>query len=582
MPVLCGVAEEAHEYVIKALYGPDAEPREGISETLTELLSGRSVILSAPPGYGKTNISYCLGYLAATRPELCQRAIHVLPLRSIIEDCYARLFRENGELRAPPLVEGVVARQSLDASGSPWLQRKLVITTLDTFTMCSMRLPPAEARLVVKGLSLGHGFLARAAILSSTIVFDEVHLFLEESGKMASAFSALLRWLSMFSTPVCVMSATLPPQVEEFLKRELSPTSGVKVLKYGEGFRDEGFEAQRLQVAECLRTERPREGGVKALAEEALIAHESYERVLVVLNTVADCIEVARTAREAGYKPVILHGKIARKHRLERLKALKGPRWIAICTQVVEAGVDVSALYLVTDAAPPCALVQRAGRTLRYAEDVGREGVISVFLDKEALAGETYKGIYDIKLVRASVDHLREHHRELVWHLPKGPGRPGYEDFIGECYARAGFTVEVDKRLARSLTGLLRGFITMKRIVGMLELLGGSFVRDEPLVLGFVNHLGLKEGAAVDREVWEKLASWQLPLSAKDVLRTLGGDLLALTPDLASGGFIIRRERVRSEKNLVEKLLKGHVYGVLVPPELYNEELGLLPRRMGR
>jgi len=575
--------EEAHRHLIKALYGPDAGPRDGIPQALTELLSGRNVILSAPPGYGKTNIPYCLGYLAATRPDLCQRAIHVLPLRSIIDDCYRKLFedKEARLAKAPPLVKGVVARQSLDAPGSPWLQRKLIITTLDTFTMCSMRLPPAEARLVIRGLSLGHGFFARAAILASTVVFDEVHLFLEEGGKMASAFSALLRWLSVFSTPVCVMSATLPPQVEEFLRCELSFSGGFRVLRYGRDFRDEDFEIHRLQVAERLRTKKPRKGNARDIAKEAAMARESYERVLVVVDTVADCIRVAEMARELGHEPVVIHGKIAREHRRKRLETLKGREWLAVCTQVVEAGVDVSALYLVSDGAPPCALVQRAGRVLRHAEDVGREGIISVFLDEEALAGEAYKGIYDTELVRAAIEYLSEHRRELMWHLPSGPEGSGYEDFIRECYAKAGFTITAYGPLARGLTDLLKGFVTMARIVETLELMGGSFVRNEPLVLGFVNYSGLKEGNAVNEKTWEELTSWQLTLSGKDVLRTLGGDFLALVPDPSSGSFTVKRKRVKNERHLIKELLQGRIYGVLVPPELYHEDYGLLTRREG-
>jgi len=444
-----------------------------------------------------------------------------------------------------------------------------------------MRLPPREVRLIARGYSLGHGLLARAAILASSVIFDEVHLFIEEGGKMASAFSALLRWLGAFSTPVCVMSATLPRPIETFLKAELGSGGKISVFKYGEDFRDKEFEAQRLQAAEGLRTRRPRKGDIDVVVKEAIEAYESYEKVLVVLNTVADCIKAAKAINSGGYNSVILHGRLVNSQRSERLKALRGRRWLAVCTQVVEAGVDISALYTITDAAPPCALVQRVGRTLRSKEDVCREGVISIILDEGAFANGTYKGIYDASLVSASFEYLLEHYGDMMWHLPKYPDRPGYEDFIGACYDRANFEVVIDRPLARELTSLLRGMVIMGRILSTLESLGGSFVRDEPLVLGFVNHLGLKEGDEIDNESQRKLREWQLPLSARDVFYVWGHETLAIALEFRSGKYLVKRERIRSTKELIRKLLSGRIYGILIPPEIYDEKLGLIIGRGG-
>ena len=580
---LRSLVEEVHEHVLRALVGPRAEPRSGIADVLCELISGHDVILSAPPGYGKTMVPYCAGYLAALASgPWPPRAIHVLPLRSIIDDCYRRLFEdERAEIaRAPPLVKGVVARQSLDEPGSPWLQRKLVLTTLDTFTMCAMRLPPAELRKVARGRSIGHGFLSRAAIIASSVIFDEIHLFIEEGGKMTAAFSALIWWLSRSSTPVAVMSATLPKCFERFLRQDEHLGKDVRVLRYGEDFRDEGFEEQRLQAAERLRTEEPRTGGLETIIKEASSAFESYERVLVVLNTVRDCVEVAKELETEGFDPVVLHGKLATSHRSGRLDQLRKQRWLAVSTQVIEAGVDISALCLITDAAPPCALVQRAGRVLRSREDIGEDGRICVVADERALDGEAYRGIYDMGLVRASLEVLRDHHEQLIWHLPQAPGRLGYEGFIEECYHRASFSIKETTYLRAITWGfrkLLFHMVRINRVLNWLRKLHGSFVRDEPLIAGYINRPGLGVG---DVAKLDELGDWRVPLSLTD-LRGISedGTVLALSPSEGFKELVVRELKIRGQAGLVERLLRGDLLGVLVPEDLYDEKYGLIIQR---
>jgi CRISPR-associated endonuclease/helicase Cas3 len=57
---------------------------------------------------------------------------------------------------------------------------------------------------------------------------------------------------------------------------------------------------------------------------------------------------------------------------------------IIVATQVVEAGVDVSARLLITDLAPWSSLVQRFGRAARYAEETGVVFVVGSVPDKES------------------------------------------------------------------------------------------------------------------------------------------------------------------------------------------------------
>jgi len=571
---LASLVDEVYQEVLKCVAGPKVKPRSGITEALKALASNCTVLLSAPPGYGKTMIPYCTGYLSCTASgPWPPRTIHVLPLRSIIEDCFRKLFEERGQPKVPLLIREAVARQSMDEAGSPWLQKRLIFTTLDTFMMCAMRLPPAEFRKITYRVSMGHGLLSKSAILASAIVFDEVHLFIEEGGKMTSALSALLWWLKAFSTPIIIMSATLPKDIESFVRRKLG--NDVKILKYGVDFVDEDFEGQRRSIIEQLTTEKPRKGDVKEIAEEACKARESYGRVLVVLNTVRRCVRVAKMLEERGLRPIVLHGKIVSGQRMHRLEKLRNENWLAVSTQVVEAGVDISAQYLITDCAPPCALVQRVGRVLRWRRDIGMEGMISIFANREKLESNLYHGIYDADLVRTALSFLNVNHDKMAWHLPVMENRVGYERFIEDVWTTSKFTINMDRYVERKLKRLLYGMADVRCVLEWFEALGGSFVREEPLIIGFVNKQGLREGDSISQRTLEKLVEWQLPLSFSDLRKLPTSGFLTLSR-AERGELVVRRgKRPHSVRKLVSMLLRGEILGILVPENLYHETYGL-------
>ncbi len=581
--------EDAYEYLLKRIVSnKEVHPRKGIEYILDEVLKGRSVLLSAPPGYGKTFISYCGGlYSAIASGPWSPRTIHVLPLRSIIEDCYGRLF-EKGKAKVPLLGEGTVARQMMGTKGSPWLQRILIFTTLDTYTMCAMRIPPVELQKVIRGRSAGHGYLSKAAILASTTIFDEVHLFLEEGGKMASAFSSLLWWHKVSTTPVVVMSATLPSMIQKFLEELLQDPI---ILRYGkdtyrfhgreEIFRDKNFEEIKLKTIKNLKTNKPIKGKIHDIIKEA-VERSGYKRILIVTNTVNRCIEVARGLKDHDLKPIILHGKILSKDRAERLQQLKEDEWISVSTQVVVAVVDISALCLITDSAPPCSLVQRTGRVLRSKEDADENGEILLIVDEEEIENEnpSYHGIYDKELVRSSVQYLMEK-TNVSWHLPHDIDNfYGYEEFIEECYSNANF--DINNKIEPYLINSMKEFLLspMRRIDKIKEFLialDGSFVRDEPMILGVLNKMGLTLGESIsinDREFAEMVQNYSLPLSFLDIIR-LKDNLVGIYSDDFSMNCKIEKIECRWKQDLIREIIGGRLTAILIPEKCYDKEEGL-------
>ena len=128
------------------------------------------------------------------------------------------------------------------------------------------------------------------------------------------------------------------------------------------------------------------------IAEQALTRHVAGTRTLVVVNRV----ELAQLAFEAvskdvekadGPEVVLLHSRFRRPDRDRGMSALvsqPGPQGIvAIATQVVEAGVDISSRTLITETAPFSSIVQRLGRCNRAGEE---DAATVIWLDRGPVA----------------------------------------------------------------------------------------------------------------------------------------------------------------------------------------------------
>lgn len=123
----------------------------------------------------------------------------------------------------------------------------------------------------------------------------------------------------------------------------------------------------------------------KQLADAVLAAHRPGTLTLVIRNRVRDAVELFETLRKREDTPplCLLHSRFRPADRAAVLQAaLAAPDAegrIVVTTQVVEAGVDISAATLVTDVAPWASLVQRFGRCNRAGE---RKDARIFWLDK--------------------------------------------------------------------------------------------------------------------------------------------------------------------------------------------------------
>ena len=200
-------------------------------------------------------------------------------------------------------------------------------------------------------------------------VFDEIQLMdaAVSTGRQLQAFREIFGTVQ--PTRTMWMSATIDFDV---LKTIDAPNVG-QTVDFSRVDRQHGALSRRINAARTVRYlgQAPEP---KDVAQHALENHRPGALTLVVVNTVKraqDAYKALQKMKPAA-ETVLLHSRFRQADReaaLERvLVDLTPPGRIVIATQVVEAGLDISAATLLTDLSPWSSLVQRAGRCNRDGE----------------------------------------------------------------------------------------------------------------------------------------------------------------------------------------------------------------------
>lgn len=235
-------------------------------------------------------------------------------------------------------------------------------------------------------------------------------------------------WMSATMQPDWLKTVDFKDRVDDLPRLELDVED-----------RRNGEVTQRWKAKKPLKKAQAAVGGTQALADEIRQAHCPGTRTIVVVNTVkracalfaslANAASAGRTAADrkkggsgkgttppapdAG-KPapaiVLLHSRFRRGDRAERVKqALADPPaegTIIVSTQVIEAGVDVSATTLFTELAPWASLVQRFGRCNRRGEQNEHACVWWIDLPGKGAEAEKLRFPYGLDDLRAAAKQL--------------------------------------------------------------------------------------------------------------------------------------------------------------------------------
>lgn len=331
-------------------------------------------VLNVHTGAGKTQ-ALIVSWLYARRVRKTgpRRLVYALPMRSLVEQTadVARRMRErlaldDDELGINTLMGGV---GSAERSGwRNWPERdQILIGTVDMLLSRALNRGYAESRFA---WPVAFGLLNN----DCRWVFDEVQLMGAARATSAQLDGLRVALGTALPCETIWASATVDRTALETVDRpELGSVMTLPDEDRGGALYD------RLHARKTLeRLDLAQEGvgpPAAAIARATIERHLRGALTLIVVNTVDLAQSVYRELDRRGEAAnvVLLHSRFRPPERREHMdRALDTPGdtgTIVVATQVVEAGVDMSAHLLVTETAPFSSIVQRLGRCNRAGED---------------------------------------------------------------------------------------------------------------------------------------------------------------------------------------------------------------------
>lgn len=378
-------------------------------EALGEAL-GETSVLSVPTGCGKTQavvVAWLWGRLRYG--NVPRRLVYCLPSRVLTEqtqrvaqDCLDRLAKETKGGELPNIGIYSMMGGKVDSTWMDFPERSSILVGTQDILL---------SRALNRGYALSKfkwpvafGLLHNDAFW----VFDEVQLFGDGLATTTQLQAFRDRFQTLGPHGSLWMSATLDKAgfktVDFDASRALAKTRSL-------GPEDFANEQIRTRLSAVKRlSEAPGSCSTpQGVAEFITSHHQNGTDTLVVANTVARAREIWGALRQTKPKATKRRAKAAtetavaaaevslfhsrfrpverRRFRTIFESAPSGHGRILVATQVVEAGLDLDAALLVTDAAPLASLVQRFGRVNRS----GRLADSSIYWVRRPTSSKTEK-----------------------------------------------------------------------------------------------------------------------------------------------------------------------------------------------
>lgn len=361
-------------------------------KVVRQVIDGNNIFLCAPTGAGKTWAAL-LPYLFARKNGIpfVDRLIYVLPLRTLATmlydetvTCCNRVFKVRNLPDEHTNLEDeiVITIQTGEQKNDPFFEGDIIFTTIDQCLSSYLNCPVSLPQRV--------GNINAGALLGSLVVFDEFHLM--EMDKAMQTSIEMLERLKPFSQFI-IMTATLTTRSHGLLQDIL------------------GGETIRLTCDEVLALPSHKEKQrtyrwiKRPLTVDDILNQYNGKRSIVILNTVTRAqnifSELKDRLKDSETELILLHSRFYSEDRKKTEDVLK--EWfgneavktnvILVTTQVVEAGIDISADNLHTELAPLNSIVQRAGRCARYEGERGI-GTIWIYELRTNKKGEPDLGPY--------------------------------------------------------------------------------------------------------------------------------------------------------------------------------------------
>lgn len=348
-------------------------------EVKRHILSGRSVIVQAPTGTGKTRAAmapYVEAFFDFPVDAFPRKCIYSVPMRVLANQFhseYDELSKKYGRLYGRKSLATTI--QTGEQPSDPRLMGDLVFATIDQSLSSALAVPYS--------LSPGMGNLNAGAFYASYLVFDEFHLFPQAGedgaeGALTTTLALLinLKGIVPFVLMTATFSSTMLQELAAMLDAEIVQVSPeeYQTIASGNGKtpRSRRYEIHDLELSAqaILNVHRTRS---VAICNQVQRAQELYEAVKA---QVGDDIEVTLLHSRFAPDDRRLKEEWLRREFGKDTDGHKASSAILIATQVIEVGLDITCENLHTEIAPANAAFQRAGRCARYP---GEQGVVHVY-----------------------------------------------------------------------------------------------------------------------------------------------------------------------------------------------------------
>lgn len=354
----------------------------------------KRAIIVASCGRGKTEASYYTIIKSWKEQWKYHKFFYVLPQKMLTNSLATRLTEYNFRLgiNEPWYI------QHSSIPSDPYFDRTYIVTTIDQ---------------VLSGFyGIGReAYMKGREVVRGAFVFDEVQLL--EPGKALLSTIYMLEKLYEYGNPFLIMTATMPQGLIDYLAKKFN----MEVIIADE-------ETPNREVVIEYRKELPIEE-IKACSEKQII----------ICNTQAQIEKVVRAINEPD-RVIVLNNKLLSSDRRkveEQVIQYFGKHSsndhnkILVASQIIEAGMDISAPVMYSVICPIDSLIQRAGRVVRW----GGKGRIVIF---ELEGSET---IYDIELLTRTLEVVQKHSSTLFsWKQQKEWVNeimdPYYQEFLSE------------------------------------------------------------------------------------------------------------------------------------------------------
>lgn len=323
-------------------------------------------LLTIPTGCGKTAavvLSWMWSRAGHAPWSAARRLVYCLPTRALVD----QTVRAASEW---------VGRLGLDASVSVHaLLGGAVDQRWESFPERSVLLIGTQDQLLSRALNRGYAMSKYRWPIHFAWLHNDAQWVFDETQLMGVGLSTATQ-LQAFRdalgtaapTASLFMSATNAPgrlETIDFRGRDLS------VVGLDDADSSHPVVHRRLSASKPIAQVELDSKDTKAIAAWLLERHAAGTRTLAVFNTVRRAQDVFRAVRKLKTAPTttLLHSRLRPGDR-RRAEAALAPDFdgILVTTQVVEAGIDLSARVLLTDLAPWPSLVQRFGRCNRRGE----------------------------------------------------------------------------------------------------------------------------------------------------------------------------------------------------------------------